>query len=191
MNKKLIILTSVLSILLFSFIGCKKNANTKALQPVTQIERTNEVQAKTVTEVKQEKKEELKALDFSLEMTDGKVFTLLENIDKPILVNYWATWCPPCVREFPDLEEMYKNYKDKMNFIAVNSAETKSVIEAFMTKNKFTIPVAMDSDNRVGMMYGIQSIPTTFIVNTEGVIVFAQLGMMTKTQMKQAIESSL
>lgn len=178
MNKKTIL--TILIFLSLFLTSCAKN-NEKNLANVQE----------TQTEKKVEEKPKLMALDFSLKMTDNKDFRLLENKDKSVFVNYWATWCPPCVREFPDLEEMYLNYKDKMIFIAVNSAESKATIEAFMNKNKFTIPVAMDSDNRVGMMYGIQSIPTSFIVNTEGEIVFAQMGMMTKNQMKQAIEKAL
>lgn len=188
-----IILVASLIVLSFTFAACAKNDEAKMAAAAQEVEKKPETQTATAKtqEVKQEEKEKLMALDFSLQMTDGSTFTLLENTDKPILVNYWATWCPPCVREFPDLQEMYETYKEKMHFVAVNSAETKDVIEAFMKKNKYTIPVPMDSDNRVGIMYGISSIPTTFIVDTDGAIVFAQLGMMTKAQMKQAIEKAL
>lgn len=197
MTKKILTLSFAFLILIsFVFTSCAKNEEKEFAKAAEQLKKYQMVEKKesepTTQEVKTEaKKEGPMALDFSLQMTDGTKFTLLQNLDKPILVNYWATWCPPCVREFPDLEEMYKNYKDRMHFVAINSAETKDVIEAFMTKNNFTIPIAMDSDNAVGMMYGIASIPTTFIVDTEGRIVFAQLGMMTKKQMQNAIEAAL
>lgn len=197
MTKKTLTLSFAFLILIsFVFTSCAKNEEKEFAKAAEQLKKYQMVEKKesepTTQEVKTEaKKEGPMALDFSLQMTDGTKFTLLQNLDKPILVNYWATWCPPCVREFPDLEEMYKNYKDRMHFVAINSAETKDVIEAFMTKNNFTIPIAMDSDNAVGMMYGIASIPTTFIVDTEGRIVFAQLGMMTKKQMQNAIEAAL
>ncbi len=197
MTKKILTLSFAFLILIsFVFTSCAKNEEKEFAKAAEQLKKYQMVEKKesepTTQEVKTEaKKEGPMALDFTLQMTDGTEFTLLQNLDKPILVNYWATWCPPCVREFPDLEEMYKNYKDRMHFVAINSAETKDVIETFMTKNKFTIPIAMDSDNAVGMMYGIASIPTTFIVDTEGRIVFAQLGMMTKKQMQNAIEAAL
>ncbi|HBG36635.1 MAG TPA: hypothetical protein DDW88_06170 [Treponema sp.] len=197
MTKKILTLSFAFLILIsFVFTSCAKNEEKEFAKAAEQLKKYQMVEKKesepTTQEVKTEaKKEGPMALDFTLQMTDGTEFTLLQNLDKPILVNYWATWCPPCVREFPDLEEMYKNYKDRMHFVAINSAETKDVIEAFMAKNKFTIPVAMDSDNAVGMMYGIASIPTTFIVDIEGRIVFAQLGMMTKKQMQNAIEAAL
>ncbi|NLM01075.1 MAG: redoxin domain-containing protein [Treponema sp.] len=169
----------------FNFVSCAK-ANKEVKDEKKSVQEVSSEAPVKATESKGPQ-----AIDFSLEMTDGKMFRLFENLDKPILVNYWATWCPPCVREFPDLEEMYAKYKDRMNFIAVNSGENKNTIESFMNKHKYKIPVAMDSSSSVGRMYQISGIPTTFIVATDGSMVYGHVGMMTNAQMTQAIEDAL
>ena len=96
---------------------------------------------------------------------------------KVVFVNFWATWCGPCRSEMPSMEALYSRYKDRgFEILAVNSGEKEPEVLAFMRSNSLTFPTTLDEDGRVSRTYGIQAIPTTFILDREGKIILRMVG---------------
>jgi peroxiredoxin len=115
--------------------------------------------------------------DFSLTDLSGKNISLRDFQGKVIMLNFWATWCPPCREEMPSMEEMNKKMKGK-NFImlAVNVQEKAATVKSFVDKFKYTFPVIIDEKAEAAAKYQIRSIPTTFIIDTKGKIAGAFTG---------------
>ena len=120
--------------------------------------------------------------DFSLRLLNGGASkearaSLSSYRGKVVILNFWATWCPPCRAEMPSMETLYQRFKDQgLEILAVDIREEESVVRQFIQNNKYTFPVMLDSDGRVSSMYGIQAIPTSFILNREGKIIGRVVG---------------
>lgn len=117
------------------------------------------------------------AVDFTVEDLDGMSVTLSSHKGKVVFLNFWATWCPPCRAEMPSLEKLYNNMKGR-NFVMllISTGEKNQTVKNFIDKNKYSFPVFLDSDNRVSNQYGVAGIPTTMLINKEGVIVLRETG---------------
>ena len=90
---------------------------------------------------------------------------------KPVIINFWATWCPPCRRELPALQTAYAVYGDKIGFVAVAVKENKNKTASFVEELALTFPVALDRDGRVrNIAYNVRGLPTTIFVDANGVI---------------------
>jgi thiol-disulfide isomerase/thioredoxin len=119
------------------------------------------------------------APDFSLTGMDGKAISNQSLKGSVYVMDFWATWCGPCVASLPHLDQIYKDFKDKgVKFFAVNEQEDKATIQKFVSDTKLSIPVLMDSDSRVGQVYDTDGmIPLTVVVGKDGkVIKAAHLG---------------
>ena len=115
--------------------------------------------------------------DFSLRFLSGGSAFLSSFKGKIVILNFWATWCPPCRAEMPSMEKLYQLYKDKgFEILAVDLGESDETVSQFIKRGNFTFPVMMDSNNKIGIMYGIESIPTSFILNREGKIIARVVG---------------
>ena len=109
--------------------------------------------------------------DFSLTVLSGGSARLSDYKGKVVILNFWATWCPPCVSEMPSMENLYKQYKDKgVEILAVDLRENVNTVRQFINNNGYTFPVLLDRDGRVGGLYGVEAIPTTYIIDREGKI---------------------
>ena len=116
------------------------------------------------------------APDFTATLVDGGSFTLSEQQGKVVLLNFWATWCGPCVREMPAFTRLVDAYGDRLALLAVNSGEDEQTVKDFLNENGYTFPVAADPDWAVGALYPTDSIPYTIIVAPDGTIASIQLG---------------
>ncbi len=117
------------------------------------------------------------APDFSLQNIEGESISLSDYKGKVILLNFWASWCGPCIAEMPSIENLHKTVKDEnIQVVTINLGESKDVVSNFMSKNGYSFNSLLDSDNSVAGIYGIRSIPTTYIINKEGNIVASKLG---------------
>ncbi|MDR1315875.1 MAG: TlpA family protein disulfide reductase [Spirochaetales bacterium] len=115
--------------------------------------------------------------DFSLPLLDGKMQSLSSLKGKVVFLNFWATWCPPCRNEMPDMEKLYNRFKNEgLEFLTVNIQENKREIESFMKEFKLTFPVVIDFSGEVAGQYGIRGIPTTYIIGRDGRIIAAAIG---------------
>ena len=123
--------------------------------------------------------------DFELESLDGSLIKLSETRDKYVILNFWYTGCPFCVKEMPDLQKLQEAYPDDLLLLTINVGETKEIIQDFLEKNKLNLNVLLDKDMKVVSTYGIRSYPTTLAINKKGELVSAYKGMLTYEQMKQ------
>ena len=112
-----------------------------------------------------------RAIDFELQTLDGKTVKLSDYRGKPVLLNFWATWCGPCRFEVPFLNQINKSYSDKwLVMLAVDIGENSTVINNFMTSLNVTLPVLMDYDKKVAKSYSITAIPATYFIDKNGII---------------------
>jgi peroxiredoxin len=120
---------------------------------------------------------ELKAPDFTLRDLNGETVSLEDYRGKLIFLNFWATWCMPCRSEMPSMERLYIEFKDRgFTMLAVDLREGTGKVKAFREKFKLSFPILLDSDGRVGRMYGVRSIPTTYLIDQEGNVIGGALG---------------
>ena len=134
----------------------------------------------------------IKAEDFTLLDLNNNKVSLSDFRGKVVVLNFWATWCPPCIAEAPDLVEVSNAYKDKgVQFIGVSDDDV-SALEKFVSDYGIEYPILLDgSIDRIMPKWGISAIPTTFILNGNGEIVFKKVGMMSRDQLINAVEQSL
>jgi len=133
------------------------------------------------------------ALDFTVDLTDGSSFTLSEQAGKVVLVNFWATWCGPCVREMPDIVKLYNEYAsgDEVEIIFINCGESAKTVQAFLNRQKYTVPVACDTSNAISNTYNVNAIPRTVIFGKDGVVTNDFTGSQNYNTFKSAIDSAL
>lgn len=108
---------------------------------------------------------------------------------KPIYLNFWATWCPPCVREMPHMEELYPEYRDKLGFVIVSVDSKLTDLEAFLAKNKYTFPIYTTNNKEASDAYNLLGIPTSIIIGTDGNIKAVHVGGMSREDMKAFLDS--
>ena len=114
--------------------------------------------------------------DFTVSLADGGEFTLSDHEGKVILLNFWATWCGPCVGEMPAFEQLQETYGEDLVLLAVNSGEDEGTVKAFLEENGYTFPVALDPRYEVALLYPSDSIPYTVIIGADGKVAAIQLG---------------
>ena len=132
------------------------------------------------------------APDFSLSSPDGEEISLSDYEGQVILVNLWATWCPPCKAEMPTINAFYETHKaDGFVVLAVNSQEGASTVKRFIQNNNFTFPVLLDSQGQVMDRYHVRALPTSFIIDRNGVIQHIQTGEITTQQLQKIVEPLL
>ncbi|MCF6296642.1 MAG: TlpA family protein disulfide reductase [Flavobacteriaceae bacterium] len=125
-------------------------------------------------EVDKEDRKKLSSYNWKLINKKGESVDFNTLKGKVIVVNFWATWCPPCIAEMPSFQKLYDIYKDNIVFLFVASDE-KDKVTTFIDKNKYTIPVYFEASNRPVEMES-NSLPTTYIINKEGEIVVDKVG---------------
>ena len=128
------------------------------------------------------------ALDFELASLAGGNVSLSDYQGQVIIMNMWATWCPPCRAEMPGLERFYQTHKsDGVVVLAVNGREPESTVRPFIESNNFTFPVLMDFDGTVGLQYAARSFPTTFVIDRNGRIQHVKVGEITEAELEQVV----
>ena len=127
---------------------------------------------------------------FKLAALDGQDVTVGPS-DRVTIINFWATWCPPCREEMPELNDFYLQYQDSIYFYAINLQEDPGKVNNFMYNNGYSLPTLVDVDGVVGRLFHIQAIPTTLVVDRNGVIQFLQRGATSRKQLEDVINSFL
>ncbi|RII31848.1 TlpA family protein disulfide reductase [Clostridium chromiireducens] len=131
-----------------------------------------------------------KAIDFTLKDLDGNEVSLSSLKGKKVFLNFWATWCPPCKAEMPEIEKLYQETKDSdLVILAVDIGENLNTVKPFIDENKYNFKVLLDSDQSVATQYGISSIPTSYFIDTDGNIISKHVGGMNIEQMKAYIKT--
>ncbi len=120
------------------------------------------------------------APNFSLKALDGQTYSLQSLNGKPVVINFWASWCGPCKIEAPELVRLYDKYKARIEIYAVNVTASDSIegAKAFAQDYVFQFPVLIDEKGEVAQKYAIRPIPTTLFVNSEGIIIEQVIGLV-------------
>lgn len=119
------------------------------------------------------------AKDYALEDLDGKTQRLSDNRGKVVLVNFWATWCPPCRKELPSMQRLWEKLKgEAFAMHAIDTGETAEEILPFIfaTGTELTFPILLDRDSKTLNQWPVIAIPTTFVVDKQGRIAYRSVG---------------
>lgn len=184
-------------IMLINGLGGIRNMNNSASNNSSQNNVSTSSNEKK-EETKKEEEKKIAAPDFTLYDQYGNKHSLSEYKGKTVFLNFWATWCPPCRGEMPDIEEIYKEYNENREdviILGVASPDTpregsKEEIADFLEEKGYTFPVVFGEKDSMLYKYSISSFPSTFIIDKEGYVKQYARGAMSKNTMKKLIESA-
>ncbi len=125
--------------------------------------------------------------DFTLADLHGKLWHLSDLQGKVVLVNFWATWCPPCRKEMPDLQALYDKYKDQGFVVLSISDEGKEKVAPFIKERNISYPVLLDPGRKVNELYQVDGIPKSFVYNRDGKLVTQSIDMRTRGQFQEML----
>ncbi len=130
----------------------------------------------------------MKDYDFKLEDLNGNMVSLSDYKGKKVFLNFWATWCPPCKAEMPDIEKLYQETKDSdLVILAVNVGEDKNTVQKFIKDNGYNFPILLDVKGEVSQKYQVTGIPTSYFVDTEGYLDDGATGAIPFESMKKFV----
>ncbi|TCS94831.1 TlpA family protein disulfide reductase [Hazenella coriacea] len=127
---------------------------------------------------------------FQLEDLNGKTYDLSSLKGKIVFINFWATWCPPCRAETPDLVQLHGKYKDQVVFLGINATKVDDPdqVQKFVEQYKVNYPVLLDPSGKVVNQYRVHSYPTSYIIDSQGVIVYKKTGVIPPSEFEKMIE---
>ena len=132
------------------------------------------------------------APDFTMTDADGATLTLADFKGKPVLLNFWVSWCGPCASEMPDIQSAWEEHGNDVEFVIVNmtdmNGETEQSAKVFLAENNYTFPCYFDANNSAATAFGVSSIPQTYLINAEGNIIGAYMGAMDASVIAQGID---
>ena len=122
---------------------------------------------------------------------EGNAVKLSDFRGKPVVLNFWASWCGPCKSEMPDFDEAYAEYGDRIHFLMVNVTdgyrETQSTASAFIAQSGYGFPVYLDINAATSAYYGVNSLPTTFFIDAEGYLVTYATGALNMENLQKGL----
>ena len=125
--------------------------------------------------------------EFTLKDLSGETWTFAELRGKVVLVNFWATWCPPCRKEMPELETLYGRFSSKGLVVLGISDEEAAKVEPFIRERKVSFPVLLDPGRKVNEMFVVEGIPKSFVYDREGKLVAQSIDMRTQKQFMEML----
>ncbi|MFD1737037.1 peroxiredoxin family protein [Bacillus salitolerans] len=132
------------------------------------------------------------SFDFTLSTLEGKKVQLSDYKGKKVILNFWATWCPPCKDEMPHMQEFYDEYSEEVEILAVNLRDRErsdEAIQQFIEANHINFPILLDEKGKVTSAYKVLTIPTSFFIDTQGTIQYHFIGPMSVNDMKRLTKS--
>ncbi len=131
-----------------------------------------------------------RAPDFAFEDLEGKVWRLSELRGKPVLLNFWATWCPPCRKEIPDLQAFHEQYGDRIVLLGINWGEDPEDVKEFLERYGATYTNLLDKDGKFFVKYQLTGLPTSYWIDEEGIIRGMWLGAMSLEDMVEGFRKT-
>jgi peroxiredoxin len=132
------------------------------------------------------------AVDFALETVYGSRAALSDYAGQVVLINFWATWCPPCRAEIPDLEAAYREHGDDgFVVLGISVEDPAHLVEPFVASMQMTYPVLLDTEGRVAKTYRVPGLPMSVIVDGEGVIQVRHVGYLSAGQLARYLDRVL
>ena len=132
------------------------------------------------------------APDFTVYDLEGNPYKLADFRGKPVLLNFWASWCGPCQMEMPDFQKYYESHGDKVNFVIVNltdgQQETVESASAFIAEKGYTFPVYYDTDIDAAAKYGVSAVPVSYFIDAEGYFVAWAQGALSADMLQQGMD---
>ena len=195
-SKKTLVILSVLLILLIggaSVLYNKLGDKVEPQQLADQTSQTSQTSSDSSSDNSSEQSaEKIVAPDFTVYDIDGNPVHLSDFKGKPVVLNFWASWCGPCKMEMPDFNEKYLELGEDINFIMVNSTdgsrETVEIASEFIKSTGYSFPVYYDNDSDASMKYGVYSLPTTFFIDADGNFVTYATGAISGDILQKGID---
>ena len=125
----------------------------------------------------------VKPPDFELKNLHGDTVRLSERRDRPVILNFWATWCAPCVLEMPKIQKYFEKYPGEFDVLAVNAGEARFDVERFVEDMGLTFEILLDPGGKIQELYQIRGYPTSFFVDANGIIRVQHLGPLSEDQL--------
>ncbi len=130
--------------------------------------------------------------DFTVYDFDGNAYKLSDFRGKPVILNFWASWCGPCKSEMPEFQKFYDTYGSQIHFLVVNLTdgyqETKASASAYITEQGYTFPVYYDTDMEGAIAYGVNAVPVTYFIDAEGCYVAGAQGALNASRLQQGVD---
>ena len=172
---------------LYNYLG--KQVEVNGLQ--VKEEPKEEIVEESVEEEKEDKSNYTKAYDFMVYDENNNAYKLSDFEGKPVVLNFWASWCGPCKSEMPDFEVAYQEYGEKIQFLMINMTdgyqETVSSANDFIKDKGYTFPVFYDSNLEAAKAYSVYSIPATYFIDAEGYIIAWGSGALSAENLQEGI----
>jgi len=172
---------------LYDTLGSQVQMDTLMTQPAQTAAAGEEEAAQAETEAA--------SPDMTVYDLEGNAHQLSDFRGKPVILNFWATWCGYCKMEMPDFQEKYEQYGEDIHFLMVNVTdgvqETVEKASAFIAEQGYTFPVYYDTDMNAAMNYNISGLPVTYLMDADGGIVAWQQGMLTADTLQKGIDMLL
>lgn len=124
---------------------------------------------------------------FEATNTKGERINLADYRGRTVLLNFWASWCKPCVKEMPLIDEAYRTQETEFQLVSVNVGDAKGTVNEFIEDTGITFPVIIDAVGRVSDMYQVVGLPATFVIDTEGKLSYASSGEITERKQLQSM----
>ena len=139
--------------------------------------------------------EAVAAPDFAMLDADGESVRLSDFAGTPVVLNFWATWCPPCRGELPYFDEAYRDYGDRVAFVMTDltdgQSDTVEVVRDFLTEQGYVFPVYYDTESEGAYAYGVNAIPSTYFLNADGTLHSYQIGALSRELLYDQLEKLL
>jgi len=124
------------------------------------------------------------APNFNLDDLDGKEIQLLNDSQRPTLINFWATWCPPCVAEMATIQQYYVESGRSFRVLAVNADEPPEDVQRFANEHGLSFDILLDPGGHVQELYRLRGYPTSFILDSDGVVMREHVGLLTESKLR-------
>ena len=180
------------SFVLYNFLGEKVESDSlKVEESIEETEKPEVKEDMSDEKPKEDKSEYTKAFDFTVYDENGNPYKLSEFEGKPVVLNFWASWCGPCKSEMPEFETAYQTYGENIHFLMVNLTdgyqESVESAKGFIEKSGYTFPIYYDTSYDAAKAYSVYAVPVTYFLDEDGYIIAWGNGALSAEKLKEGI----